>query len=135
MADRRVFGVRLAGADRAHHDLARVDPDPGFDRQISSFAQLSRIAAHFLLHPQGSVERALRMVFVGHRRTEQRKYAVAGRLHDVAVVAMRGVDHQLERGIDDRARLLGVEVLHQLHRALDIREQRGHRLAFAVSRT
>jgi hypothetical protein len=47
---------------------------------------------------------------------------------------MRRVDHQLERRIDDRARLLRVEVLHQLGRALDIREQSGDRLALAVDR-
>ena len=68
------------------------------------------------------------------RRAEQREDAVAGRLHDVAVVAMDRVDHQLQRRIDDRARLLGVEVLHQLHRALDVGEQRRDRLALALAR-
>ncbi len=47
------------------------------------------------------------------RCAEQREDAVAGRLHDVAVVAMRRVDHQLECGVDERARLLRVEVAHQ----------------------
>jgi hypothetical protein len=40
----------------------------------------------------------------------------------------------MQRRIDDRARLFGVEVFHQLHRALDVREQRGDRLALAVDR-
>ena len=71
------------------------------------------------------------MILVRDRRAEQREDAVAGRLHDVAVVAMHRVDHQLERRIDDRARLLGVEVLHQLGRALDVREQRRDGLALA----
>ena len=53
-------------------------------------------------------------------------------LHDVAVVAMDRFDHQLERRIDDRARFLGIEVLHQLGRALDVGEQRGDRLALAL---
>ena len=64
-----------------------------------------------LLHPQRRIERALRMILVRDRRAEQREDAVAGRLHDVTVVAMHGVDHQLERRIDDRARLFRVEVL------------------------
>ena len=53
-------------------------------------------------------------------------------LHDVAVVAADRVDHQLQRGIDNRARFFGVEVLLQLGRSLDVGEQRGDRLALAV---
>jgi hypothetical protein len=62
-------------------------------------------------------------------RAEQREDSVAGRLHDVAVVAAHRVDHQLQRRINDRARFFGIEVLLQLRRALDIREQRGDRFA------
>ncbi len=82
------------------------------------------------------MQRPLRMVLMGDRRAdaEQRENAVAGRLHHVTVVAMRRVDHQLERRIDERARLLGIEVAHQFRRALDIREQRRHRLALALQR-
>ena len=72
------------------------------------------------------------MVFVGHGSAEQREDAVAGGLHDVAVVAMRGVDHQLQRRIDHAASVFGVKVLHQLGRALDIGEQRGDGLALAL---
>ncbi len=72
------------------------------------------------------------MVLVRDRRAEQREDAVAGGLHDVAVVAMDRVDHQLQRRIDDRARRLRVEVLHQFRRALDVGEQRGDRLALAL---
>ena len=71
------------------------------------------------------------MILVGDRRAEDREDAVAGALHDVAVVAADRVDHQLERGIDDCAGLLGIEVLLQLSRTLDIREQRRHRLPLA----
>ena len=55
------------------------------------------------------------MVLVRHRGAEQREDAVAGGLHDVAVVTMDGIHHQPQRGIDNRARFLGIEVLHQLH--------------------
>ena len=74
------------------------------------------------------------MVLVRDRRTEQREDAVAGRLHDVAVVAMHRLDHELQRRVDDRARLLGIEIRHQLGRALDVGEQRRDRLALAVDR-
>ncbi|HUA35508.1 MAG TPA: hypothetical protein VMA09_18000 [Candidatus Binataceae bacterium] len=71
------------------------------------------------------------MVLVRNRRPEQGEDSVAGRLHDISIIAPHGVDHQLERRIDDLARLLGVEVLLQFGRALDVGEQCGHRLALA----
>jgi hypothetical protein len=46
---------------------------------------------------------------------------------------MHRVDHQLQRRIDNRAGLLGVEVLHQLHRTLDVGEQGGDGLALAFN--
>ena len=85
-----------------------------------------------LLHLEGSIERALRMVLVSDRRAEQREDAVAGRLHHVALVAAHRLDHDAERRVNDVARLLRVEVFHQLRRALEVGEQRRHRLAFAV---
>ena len=71
------------------------------------------------------------MVFVRDGRAEDREDAVAGALHDVAVVAADRVDHQAQCRIDDCAGLLGVEVLLQLGRALDVGEQRSDRLALA----
>ena len=71
------------------------------------------------------------MILVRDRRAEQREDAVAGGLHDVTVVAMDRVDHQPQRWVNDRTGLLGVEVLHQLHRTLDVGKQRRHRLALA----
>src|SRR5262245_59065446 len=73
------------------------------------------------------------MVLVRDWGPKQGKDAIAGRLHDVAVIAADRVDHQLERGIDDGARLLRVEVLLKFGRAFDIREQRRHSLALALA--
>jgi len=72
------------------------------------------------------------MIFVGGRRAEKREDAVTGRLHDVAAVALDRIDHQLERGVDNCARLFRIQVLHQFHGAHDVGEQRGYRLAFAI---
>jgi hypothetical protein len=44
---------------------------------------------------------------------------------------MDGVDHQLQRRIDQGTGFLGIEVFDQLHRSFDVREQRGDRLALA----
>ena len=45
---------------------------------------------------------------------------------------MDRVHHRLQRRIDDRLRILGIEVFDQIHRALDVGEQRRDRLALAV---
>jgi len=45
---------------------------------------------------------------------------------------MDRVDHQPQRGINERARLLRIEVLHQFHRALDIGKQPRDGLALAL---
>jgi hypothetical protein len=52
----------------------------------------------------------------------------------VAVVTLDGLDHQFQRRIDNRSRFLGVEVLLQLGRSLDVRKQRRDRLALAFCR-
>jgi hypothetical protein len=85
-----------------------------------------------LLHRQRRMKCALRMVLVRDRRAEDCEDAVAGRLRDIAAVAMHRRHHEVQHRVDDRARLLGIEIAHQLGRALDVREQRRHRLALAV---
>ncbi len=132
MSDRRVFDLPRAGLERAHHHLAGVDPNPALDRAAAVGDYFRRIPLQLLLHPHCGIQRALGMVLMGDRRAEQGEDAIAGRLHHVPVVAMDGVDHQLQRGIDDCPGFLGIELLHQLGRALDIREQRRHRLALAL---
>ena len=69
---------------------------------------------------------------MGDGRAEQCEDAVAGRLRNVAAVAMHRRHHKLQHRVDDRARLLGIEIAHQLRRALDVGEQRGDRLALAL---
>ena len=49
---------------------------------------------------------------MGDGGPEQRKNTVAGRLHDIAVVAADGVHHQLERRVDNLAGVFWIEVLH-----------------------
>ena len=72
------------------------------------------------------------MVFMRDRRPEQREDAIASGLHNVAIVAVDGIDHEFECWIDNRAVVFGVELLHQLHRAFDVGEQSGDRLALAI---
>src|ERR1700730_13634407 len=72
------------------------------------------------------------VIFVGYRRAEQGGDCIAGGLNYVAVVVMDRVDHQAQSRIDDRARLLWIQLLHQIHRTLDVGEEGGHRLALLV---
>src|ERR1700674_4205608 len=132
MSDWRVLDLGRTGSDRTHHNLARVYANPNLDRCAPFGLELRAIASQFLLHPQCGVECALRMVLMRDGRAEQREDAIAGRLHDVAVVAAYRLDHQLQRGIDDRAGFFGIEILLQFRRAFDIREQRGDCFALAL---
>ena len=45
---------------------------------------------------------------------------------------MRRIHHEFKCRIDDSSRLLRVEVLHQVHRSLDVGEQCSDRLALAL---
>ncbi len=106
MPDRGVFDVGLVGAKRAHYHFAGVDSHTRLDRWAACFPQAGRVPAHALLHEQRGVERTLGMILLGGGRTKQGEDTIAGRLHNVAVVMMNGVDHQLKRRINDRARFL-----------------------------
>ncbi len=132
MSDGRVLGMRVVGLDRTDHNFAGVHADT--DLQIDSLfrAQLLGEALDLFLHAQSGEHGALRMVLVRDGRTKQRKDAVAGRLHDVAAIPMRRIDHQLERRINDRTRFFRIEVFHQIHRTLDVGEHRGDRLALSI---
>ena len=72
------------------------------------------------------------MVFVSNRRSKQGEDAVAGRLHDMAVVAAHRVDHQPKGRIDDRAGFFGIEILLQARRIDDVDEERGDELPLTL---
>src|SRR5215472_7308808 len=65
---------------------------------------------------------------------EQGKDPVASGLGDVTAVTLHCPHHQFERRVYDGAGFLWVEVLDQVHRSLDVREQHGDRLALTIRR-
>ena len=95
-------------------------------------AELVRVALHRLLHPERGVAGPHRVVLVGERRAEERHDPVAHDLVDGALVAVDGLHHALEHGIEELARLLGVAVGQQLHRALEVGEEHRDLLALAL---
>ena len=133
MTDWSVLGMP-ANLYRTHYYLARVHADARFDRNLTLCAETLGIAMQLLLYRERRMQSALRMVFVRDGRAEQRENSVAGRLRNVAAVAMHCRYHELQHRVDDRARLLGIKIAHQLRRSLDVGEQRGDGLALAVDR-
>ena len=85
-----------------------------------------------LLHPERRIARPHGVVLVGDRRPEERHDPVAHDLVHGALVAMDGLHHPLEDGVEELPGLLGVAVGEQLHRALEVGEENGHLLALAL---
>jgi hypothetical protein len=72
------------------------------------------------------------VVLVGQRGAEQRHDPVAHDLIDGPLVAVDGLHHELEDGVEEFPRLLGVTVGEQLHRALEVGEEDRDLLALAL---
>ena len=133
LAHRGVVHAQIT-ADRAHHDLARVEAEPDLDRSAFRAVNVFRVLLHRFLHPQRRVARPHGVILVGERRAEQRHDPVAHHLVDRALVAVDGLHHVLEDGVEELPRLLGISVGQQLHRALEVGEEDGDLLALALER-
>ena len=132
LAHRGVVRVQLA-ADGAHHRLAGVEPHANLERHAVGALDLVAVARDGLLHAQRRVAGAHGVILVGERRAEEGHDAVAHHLVHRALVAVDGVHHVFEEGIEQLLRLLGIAVGEQLHRALEVGEEDGDVLALAVS--
>ncbi len=69
---------------------------------------------------------------MGDGGPEERHDAVAGVLVDRSLEAVDAVGQDPEEAIEDPVPLLGVDLLGQLHRALDVGEEHRHLLALAL---
>ena len=107
-------------------------PDADLHLDPVGAAHLLGVAPHRRLHVEGGVARPHGVVLVGDRRAEERHDPVAHDLVHRALVAVDGLHHALEHGIEELARLLGVPVGEQLHRALEVGEEYRHLLALAL---
>src|SRR5688572_24341113 len=97
----------------------------------SPFAEPHLYARHVLPRPpeeERRITRPHRMILRGQRRAKQRHDAIAHDLIHGALVAVHGLHHAFQHGVENRARLLGVAVGEQLHRALEVAKQHGHLL-------
>ena len=134
LADGGVVHVEIA-ADGAHDDFPRVEPDPDLHVHAVCAARALRVARHQLPHPERRVARAHRVVLVGQGRAEERHDPVAHHLVDSALVAVHGLHHDLEDGVEELARLLRIAVSQELHRALYVGEEHRDLLPLALKRS
>ena len=71
---------------------------------------------------------ALCMILVGQRRTEQGENTVSRHQADCALVSFDGLCHELQDGLEGIQRLLGIALVKELKRILDVCVQHGHQL-------
>jgi hypothetical protein len=133
LAHRRIVHLQVA-ADRADHHVAGIEPDANLHFEAMARPQLGREAADRLLHAQRRVAGAHGVILVGERRAEQRHDAVAHHQVHGALVVMHRLHHSIEHRLEDSARILGIALGNQLHRAFEVREQHRHLLALAFKR-
>ena len=130
LSHRRVVHAEIA-PDGPHDDLPRVEPDANLRPDPEGPPNLFGIASDRPLHVEGRVARPHRVVLVGERRAEERHDAVAHHLVDRALVAVDGLYHALEDGVEELPGLLGVPVGQQLHGPLEVSEKYRDLLALA----
>jgi hypothetical protein len=101
-------------ADEPHHHLAAVEADPRLDLDSVRTADLLGILAHPILYGQGGVAGPHRVVLMGDRGAEQGHDPVAEHAADYALIAVDGVNHDLDRPVEQPLGVLGVQVPNQL---------------------
>ena len=110
------------------------ETDPHMDGRAARPRRSLGEALHALMHAERRVAGAQGVILLGERRTEERHDSVAHHLVDRALVPVDGFHHQLEDGVQELARFLGIAIRQQLQRPLQIGEQHGHLLSLALER-
>ncbi|SOY46063.1 hypothetical protein CBM2589_B130014 [Cupriavidus taiwanensis] len=131
VAHRIVVRAQVIFPNRAHHHFAGMNAYPDAQRQARCLWHPSIMTVYRILHPERGVERPQGVVLMRDGRTEQRQDAIAKRFCDVSLIVVNRLHHHGHDGVDQSARILGIQVLDQGRRASDIREQSGNGLAFA----
>ncbi|HTO10940.1 MAG TPA: hypothetical protein VMQ51_05165 [Candidatus Binatia bacterium] len=122
-------------ADGTHDDLARVQADADLDVDPIRPADAIGVAADRFLHAERREARAGTVVLVREGGVEERHDPVTHHLVDGAFVAMDGLDHPLQDGVEDLARFLGIAIGQQFHRTLEVGEEDGDLLALTLQRS
>ena len=108
-----------------------VAPDADVQWHALPALHLGGVVLDGLLHTQRRVTSAHGVVFVRHRRAEERHDAIAEHLVDGAFVAVHGIHHDVQRRVQELAGLFRIEARDQFGRALEIGKEHGDLLALA----
>src|SRR5712692_2719795 len=127
-----VIRMQIILMDRAHHDFPSVNPHPQIHGHPALAPSLLGISSHLLLHAQSGIESAMGMIFMGNWGAKEGEDAIPQRLGDVALVAMHGLHHELQGGINNAAGVFRVEVFDESSGAFEVGKKRGDGLAFAI---
>jgi hypothetical protein len=114
---RRIVHAQVT-ADRAHHYLAGIDPDPDRNLDPVIATRLLGVAADQILHAQCRVAGAHGMVLMGERRAEQRHDSVTHHLVHRTLIPVHRLHHVREHGVDNVARFLRIAISQELERTL-----------------
>jgi hypothetical protein len=119
------------GADGPDDRLAGVEPDADLHVDPVGSTDLLGVSAQGGLHVEGGVAAPDGVILMGHRRPEERHDAVAHDLVHRALVAVDGLHHPLEDGVQQLPSVFRVPIRQQLHRALEVGEEHGDLLPLA----
>jgi hypothetical protein len=140
-ARRETDGVSLRGvvhvqvvADLADDHFTGVEPKAYREVQPAAQAQLIGVGAQPIHKMQRGIAGAARMILVCEGRPEERHDAVAGEFVDEALEALDPIGEDLEKAVHDLRLIFRIELLRQLHRALDVGEEYRDLLAFTFER-
>ena len=115
-----------AGAHGADDHGAGVDADAGTEaRDAEALLDLARVGSQLVGELKRRAKRALGVVFVGGRRTEQGEHPVAREVLHRPAEPLDGVHHPRDRVADQEADLLGVEPLAERRRSDEVGGERG----------
>ena len=133
LADGRVVHVKIV-TDGPHDDLSRVEADSNLKRRVAVLRRAPIKRSDRVLHPQGCIACADRVVFVRERRTKQRHDAVTEHLVHSALEVVNGLHHPSQNGVEEIASFLGIAVGQQLHGGTDVGKQHRDLLALSFER-
>jgi hypothetical protein len=119
-------------ADGPNDDFTGVQPNSNLNTYTACSPYALGVPPKRLLHPQSGIASEDAVILVSNRRSEQGHDAVAHYLVHCAFVTMYSLDHVLEYGIENSARLLRVAVGQELHRTLEVSEEHGDLLPFPL---
>ena len=126
----RVVHVQVI-TDGPHHHLAGVQADAHVHLQAVRAADLFAVAPQRGLHGQGRVAGPQGVILMRQRGAKEGHNAIAQHLVHRALVAVHGLHHVMQGGVEELPGSLRIEVGNQLGGAFEVSKEDGDLLALA----